>query len=141
MALIVSLLSGIIFAIGLGISGMTQPQKIVGFLDLFGDWDPTLLFVMVGAIGVHSLAYLTRKKDKGPQFTSEYSIPESQTITKSLIIGSALFGMGWGISGYCPGPGVVSLFSGHLASLNFVISMIVGMFIFRLVGRNKKVFP
>lgn len=139
MSLFVSFISGIVFALGLGISGMTQPQKIVGFLDLFGDWDPALAFVMVGAIAVHSVAYLTLKPEKGPALKEGYSIPDKSQITKSLVIGSLLFGIGWGLSGFCPGPGVVSLFSGNTASVNFVVSMIIGMFIYRKTFSSDKV--
>ncbi len=139
MSLFVSFISGIIFALGLGISGMTQPQKIVGFLDIFGDWDPALAFVMVGAIAVHSVAYLTLKPEKGPALKESYSIPDKSRITKSLVIGSLLFGIGWGLSGFCPGPGVVSLFSGNAASVNFVVSMIIGMFIYRKTFSSDKV--
>ncbi len=139
MSLIVSFLSGIIFALGLGISGMTQPQKIVGFLDLFGNWDPALAFVMVGAIAVHSVAYLTLKPEKGPALKGSYSIPKKSQITKSLVTGSLLFGIGWGLSGFCPGPGVVSLFSGNMASVNFVVSMVIGMFIYRKTFSSDKV--
>lgn len=139
MTLLVAFISGIIFALGLGISGMTQPQKIVGFLDIFGNWDPALAFVMIGAIAVHSLAYLTLKPEKGPLLKATYSIPQKSKITKSLIVGSLLFGVGWGLSGFCPGPGVVSLFSGNLASLNFVVFMIMGMFVYRRTFSSDKV--
>lgn len=127
---LISFLSGLVFALGLGISGMTQPQKIVGFLDVFGSWDPSLLFVMIGAIGIHSLAYLTLPK--------KFSIPGTQQITKKLVIGSFLFGVGWGISGFCPGPGVVSLFSGNGSSVIFVLSMLIGMFFYRLLFSVKR---
>jgi len=138
MAHLVSLLAGGLFAVGLGVSGMTQPQKIVGFLDLFGAWDPALIFVMVGAIAVHSLSYLTLNQNKKPLFAGGFSIPPKGTITKPLIIGSFLFGGGWGLSGFCPGPGVVSLFSGNVASVNFVASMVVGMLVFRFFKNEKR---
>lgn len=134
---LISFLSGVIFAIGLGISGMTQPQKVVGFLDIFGNWDPSLMFVMIGAIAVHSISYLTLKREKKPKFDLEYSIPTKTEITKSLILGSFIFGIGWGISGFCPGPGIVSLFSGNLASLYFVVSMTVGILIYRILVKKK----
>lgn len=139
MKVLISLLSGFIFAIGLGLSGMTQPQKIVGFLDLFGNWDPTLIFVMVGAIAVHSISYLTLSRSKKPIFALSYSIPKKNDLTKGLIIGSFLFGIGWGLSGFCPGPGIVSLFSGDQSSLFFVGFMIIGMFCNRLVSNFKRV--
>ena len=135
---LVSFISGIIFAIGLGISGMTQPQKVIGFLDIFGDWDPSLMFVMIGAIIVHSISYFTLKKTQKPKLDSKYYIPTDTKINKSLIVGSLLFGLGWGISGFCPGPGIVSLFSGYTASIYFVISMIGGMFLYRLFSKVKE---
>ncbi len=131
-------IAGVLFAVGLGVSGMTQPHKIIGFLDLLGSWDPSLLFVMVGAVAIHSIAYITLNKQKGPVFESSYSLPNSEKISKKLIIGSLLFGVGWGLSGFCPGPGVVSLFSGNIASISFVISMLIGMFAFRQMGKGEK---
>ena len=131
MKLITSFISGLIFAFGLGISGMTQPQKIVQFLDLFGNWDPTLLFVMIGAIAVHSTAYLTLKSERKPLFAKKYTLPQRASITKQLILGSFIFGVGWGISGFCPGPALVSIPSGNLDNTVFVITMALGMIIYR----------
>ena len=100
---------GFLFSIGLGISGMTNPQKVISFLDIFGSWDPSLLFVMVGAIVVHFTAYRLIKKRKLPIYSSEWHVPRGNKITRGLIIGSILFGAGWGLAGYCPGPALVSL--------------------------------
>ena len=139
MKLLVSFFSGIIFSIGLGLAGMLQPSKIIGFLDIFGDWDPSLIFVMIGAIAVHSLAYSFARKKKSPVFDPKFYIPTRKDINGRLIGGAILFGMGWGISGYCPGPGIASLASVHPSSLVFVLSMLVGMIVFnRLSFLNGK---
>ena len=122
---------GFIFAIGLGMAGMTQPHKVIGFLDLFGTWDPSLLFVMIGAIGVHSLGYHFIIKRKSPLWDVQWHLPKQKKITPQLIIGSILFGMGWGLAGYCPGPAVVSLGSGQAGPWIFVIAMLLGMWIYR----------
>ncbi len=103
---LVALLIGFVFAIGLGLSGMTQPQKVVGFLDLFGNWDPSLLFVMVGAITVHAVSYLfIVKKMPKPLLETKWDIPTKKDITPTLVIGSLLFGIGWGAGRILSGAG------------------------------------
>lgn len=129
-------LVGFLFALGLGISGMTQPLKVIGFLDLFGSWDPSLMFVMVGAILVHLILYWAIRKRSAPVFSMRWHVPEKTKITKSLIIGSLLFGIGWGLAGYCPGPALTSLASFQSRAFLFVGSMILGMFIFKLIDRK-----
>ena len=126
---------GVLFAIGLGLSGMTQPQKVIGFLDVFGAWDPSLLFVMAGAVGVHFFAYRWSLKRDSPLFSTKWHVPTKQEITSSLVVGSVLFGMGWGLAGYCPGPALTSLASLNTKPLIFVISMITGMYLFCLFDR------
>jgi uncharacterized protein len=121
---------GIIFSLGLGISGMTQPQKVVGFLNVFGNWDPSLMFVMIGAIGVHMIAYKFIMRQPVPLFTMEWHLPDSNEITKSLMGGAIIFGIGWGLGGYCPGPAITALASMQSRPFVFVMSMIVGMFVF-----------
>ncbi len=133
---VASLIVGFIFALGLGISGMTQPQKVIGFLDIFGNWDPSLMFVMAGAIIVHFVSFKLIRKRQSPLFSSEWHIPTKTEITPSLIIGSVLFGIGWGLAGLCPGPAVTSLASLETKSFVFVISMVLGMFLFKLVDRK-----
>ncbi|MGZ3743143.1 MAG: DUF6691 family protein [Pseudobdellovibrionaceae bacterium] len=130
---------GFIFAVGLGISGMTQPQKVVGFLDLFGSWDPSLMFVMIGAILVHFVTYKLIRKRKSPLFSPVWHVPTKTEITPALITGSFIFGVGWGLGGYCPGPAVTSLASFGLRPFLFVISMLAGMFIFRQVDKKLKI--
>lgn len=120
---------GYIFTLGLGISGMTQPQKVMGFLD-FSNWDPALLFVMLGAIGIHAVAYPLIRRRPLPLLDKQWHVPASKKITLKLIFGAALFGIGWGLGGYCPGPAVASLFSGDLRVGLFVGMMLVGMFVY-----------
>jgi uncharacterized membrane protein YedE/YeeE len=131
-----ALVVGFVFAIGLGISGMTQPQKVVGFLDLFGNWDPSLIFVMVGGIIVHFATYKLIRKRKSPLLSTDWHVPTKKEITPALVTGSLLFGIGWGLGGFCPGPAVTSLASFESKPLIFVFSMLVGMFLFRLVDKK-----
>ena len=128
-----SLLSGFIFGLGLTISSMTNPAKVIGFLDITGNWDPSLMFVMIGAIVVSApIFYLLRNKTK-PLFELNFEIPTVKNLDKQLILGSALFGMGWGIVGFCPGPAISSLFLLNPLSILFVISMIVGFYSSRII--------
>lgn len=131
-------LVGLLFALGLGISGMTQVEKVVGFLDVFGGWEPTLMFVMMGAIAVHFVAYRFIIKAPHPLFDTKWHLPAKKDINSPLVIGSALFGIGWGLGGFCPGPALVSLASVQSRPVIFVISMIAGMLLFRLVGKRFK---
>lgn len=126
----VSFAVGFIFAIGLAVSGMTQPQKIIGFLNPW-EWDPSLLFVMLGAVGIHIVAYPLVRKRSSPMLDTKWHIPTRKDVTNRLIIGSALFGFGWGLGGFCPGPGVTSLASGDFQAVLFVGAMIVGMIVFK----------
>ncbi len=127
-----SFISGLLFAVGLNLSGMTQPQKVIGFLDILGNWNPSLIFVMVGAILVHTTYfYLIKPKFSQPLFASSYQVPSRKDITTSLILGATLFGIGWALGGYCPGPGVVSLSTISKESLIFVGAMLLGMFIYK----------
>lgn len=130
---------GLIFALGLGISGMTQPQKVIGFLDIFRNWDPSLMFVMVGAIVVHAILYRLIRRRSAPIFSPKWHVPENKEITKSLVIGSVIFGFGWGLAGYCPGPALTSLASFESRPLIFVASMLVGMLAFKFFNKMVKV--
>lgn len=129
----VALVSGFIFSIGLGLSGMTQPHIVRGFLDVFGSWDWRLLGVMGGAIGIHAITYRLILKRSAPILDSKFQIPEKKGIDKRLIFGATIFGLGWGWAGVCPGPGLVALVSGNVAFLYFIGSMLVGMKVFQLV--------
>lgn len=126
---------GILLALGLGISGMVQPQKVIGFLNIKGNWDPTLLFVMMGAIPVHFLAYRFIKGKASPLFDIKWHVPTSKEITKPLIFGAIIFGLGWGLVGICPGPALVSVASGSQMVAVFLITMTLGMLLNRVYSR------
>ena len=129
MSKLVSLFCGIIFGIGLVISQMINPAKVLGFLNLFGEWDPSLAFVMIGALIVSSpLFHLFKNKEK-PIFSTSFSISENKEIDKRLIIGSILFGAGWGLVGLCPGPAISSIALLNTSSVTFVFSMFIGFYI------------
>jgi hypothetical protein len=130
---VVSFVVGLLFAAGLGIAGMTNPAKVIGFLDFFGHWDPTLAFVMVGGIGAYALAFPLITKRKAPLLGGKFSLPTRKDLTPQLLVGSGLFGIGWGIGGLCPGPGLASLATGALPVLSFVVSMLAGMALYKHV--------
>ncbi len=118
---------GVLFGWGLIISGMSNPQKILGFLDLAGNWDPSLMFVMLGAVLVGLGGFYIVSKRTQAFFGGALHIPTRRDISKPLIVGSLIFGAGWGIAGFCPGPALVALGTGHLKALVFVVAMLVGM--------------
>lgn len=136
---IASFVVGFIFAIGLGISGMTQPQKVVGFLNLFGGWDPSLIFVMGGAIGVHFITYKLIRRRPSPLLGTNWQVPTKTEITPALVTGAVLFGIGWGLGGFCPGPAMTSLMSFESRPVVFVVSMLAGMLIFKAVDKKLKI--
>jgi uncharacterized membrane protein YedE/YeeE len=121
---------GALFSTGLVLSGMTQPERIIGFLDVSGDFDPTLLWVMVGAVLTHGISYRWIMKRPAPFFAPSFEIPENKPLDARLIVGSALFGVGWGLAGYCPGPALTSVFTFDTETLTFVAGMILGMVLF-----------
>jgi uncharacterized membrane protein YedE/YeeE len=123
-----ALAAGASFGAGLVVSGMTRPTKVLGFLDVFGDWDPSLMFVMLGAIGVHWIAYRVIRGRSAPLFASKFVVPSRRDLDAKLLFGAAVFGAGWGLGGYCPGPGIVSLPGGGLGAAVFVLAMLAGMF-------------
>ncbi len=127
--------SGLLFALGLGVSGMTQPANVVGFLDITGDWRPALALVMGGAIAVHLVAYRLVPKLQRPLFEPKFGIPTRRDVDLRLVGGAVLFGAGWGLGGYCPGPGLVSVVSGRPEPIVFVVAMTVGMIAMNQVDR------
>lgn len=125
-----ALLSGLVFGLGLIVSGMANPAKVLGFLDLAGEWDPSLALVMAGAIAVGFFAFLIAKNRTRSIIGAEMKLPTASAIDNRLLAGSALFGAGWGVAGFCPGPGLVALGMGEPKALVFVAAMLAGMVIF-----------
>lgn len=125
----VAFVSGVVFALGLGLAGMTRPSKILAFLDVAGPWDPSLAFVMVGAIGVHFLFVRVARRSASPRLAPRFAWPLEKRIDGRLLLGAALFGIGWGLAGYCPGPSLVSLASLAPGVMLFVSAMAVGTFV------------
>lgn len=130
-----ALAAGLLFAGGLCLSGMTNPAKILGFLDLFGRWDPTLVFVMMGAVVTHAVLYRLVTRRAAPLFAERFAIPTKKAVDAPLVLGSALFGVGWGLAGYCPGPAVTSLATGRGSALIFVGGMLIGLALYAFVDR------
>lgn len=133
---LVPLVSGAIFGAGLALGGMTDPARVRGFLDLFGDWDPTLAFVMGGAVLVMALAWMVQRQMQRPAFAEGFALPDRSDLTLRLIGGSALFGIGWGIAGLCPGPGFAALAIEPVSALIFVAALLAGMLLVRLLEGN-----
>jgi uncharacterized membrane protein YedE/YeeE len=134
MPLIISaFVSGVLFGLGLIVSQMTDPAKVLGFLDIFGNWDPSLALVMGGAVVVSALGYVFAKSRGVPVFASRLDIPTRRDLEPRLLTGAAIFGIGWGLVGLCPGPALVALTFGPWQVLVFVAAMIIGMAIFRVV--------
>jgi len=131
-----SLVSGIIFGIGLVISEMINPAKVLGFLDLFGNWDPSLAFVMIGALVVSSPMFHLIKNKKKPLFAEKFNYSNNININTKLIIGSALFGTGWGLGGLCPGPAISSIALVNFYSITFVVSMFIGFYLVKFFKLN-----
>ena len=127
-------LVGLLFGLGLILSGMTDPSKVLGFLDIFGLWDPSLALVMGGAIAVGFFAFALAKKRTVNFLGGALYLPTSSQIDKPLVIGAVLFGAGWGLAGFCPGPALVSLASGQIKAAVFVVFMLAGMKLFDMLG-------
>jgi uncharacterized membrane protein YedE/YeeE len=127
--LLTALISGIVFGIGMAISGMTNTKRVQGFLDFFGAWDPTLAFVMGGGLLVTTIGYRLILRQPAPLFAEKFSLPTKSAIDKPLLLGAAIFGIGWGLVGYCPGPALAGLTYGYAPTLTFIPAMIVGLLI------------
>jgi uncharacterized membrane protein YedE/YeeE len=141
MAVITSLLAGLVFGLGLILSGMADPAKVLGFLDLAGLWDPSLAMVMVGAIAVGLLAFTIARHRTKSLLGLDVRLPTARDIDRRLVGGSVMFGVGWGIAGFCPGPALTALGMGELKAVTFVGSMLLGMGIFELLERRAAVSP
>lgn len=127
--------AGALFGVGLAVSGMTKPSKVAGFLDLFGAWDASLAFVMMGAIAVHLVAHRLIARRPSPLFDRRFHLPTRKDMDVQLVLGAAIFGVGWALGGFCPGPGLVSAASGAPAALVFVGGMTIGIKIEHALSR------
>lgn len=139
MKALTALVCGLMLGFGLALSGMTDTAKVLGFLDISGDWVPDLAFVMGGAVAVTALAFALVLRRPKPLFADTFSLPQSRAVDGRLIVGTALFGMGWGLYGYCPGPALTALPYGHTSTLVFVASMLAGMWL--AAGWEKRRLP
>lgn len=128
---LVAFVTGLLFAVGLAVAGMTQPQKVVAFLDFFGDWDPSLAFVMGGAILVYLPAYRIITRRRTPLFAARFLVPTRRDLDARLLVGAGLFGIDWGLGGFCPGPGLTAVGSLAAPALMFVASMFAGFMLHR----------
>lgn len=139
---LVACAAGILFGAGLVVSGMTQPRKVIGFLDVFGHWDASLLLVMAAAIGVHAPLHRLVNRRTQPLFAARFDLPTRRALDARLLLGAAVFGIGWGLSGYCPGPSIVALASGRAGVVLFVLAWLCGTLIAvgveRLVGVGRR---
>ena len=129
---------GLVFGIGLLISGMTDPSKIIGFLDLAGPWDPSLAFVMGGAVAVGFIAFSFARRRTQAFLGGAMHLPTARRIDRRLVLGSLVFGIGWGLAGYCPGPAVVAAGMGQGKAIAFVVAMLAGMGIYELIERFRQ---
>lgn len=136
---------GGVFALGLGLSGMTLPSKVIGFLDLAGDWDASLALVMLGAVLVYSVGYRLVRQRAKPLFAERFWLPIKREVDAPLLVGAGIFGVGWGLAGYCPGPAIVTAASLNSEAITFVLAMLLGMFghraFVRLKARTPKLSP
>ena len=138
MPILTSLLAGLVFGLGLILSGMANPAKVLGFLDLAGHWDPSLALVMAGAIAVGLIAFAVARPRTQSFLGLDMRLPTGRHVDRRLVGGSILFGIGWGIAGFCPGPGLVALGMGVAKAVVFVASMLVGMGLFELLELRRQ---
>lgn len=134
--LLAALVAGVLFGVGLAMSGMTDPQRVLGFLDIFGDFDPALLFVLGGAVAVTSIAFRFVLRQQAPVLAETFQIPRLRAVDRQLLGGAALFGIGWGIAGYCPGPALAGLGVLSREAMWFVPAMVAGALLHRAVART-----
>jgi uncharacterized protein len=141
MIMFASLMAGLVFGLGLIVSGMANPAKVLGFLDLAGNWDPSLAFVMIGAIAVGVVAFSFARKRTVSLLGAEMKLPTARAIDRRLVVGGAMFGVGWGIAGFCPGPALVALGMGETKALVFTAAMLAGMALFEFLERPRAAPP
>lgn len=137
MQALVAALCGIVFGAGLAVSGMTNPAKVLGFLDVAGHWDPTLLCVMAGALAVTAAGYQLARRSARPWLAAQFALPTRRDLDRDLILGAALFGVGWGLVGLCPGPALAGLWRGSGEIFLFVGAMLAGVVAHRLVTHQR----
>ena len=130
---ILAFVAGLVFGIGLLVSGMVNPVKVLGFLDLAGPWDPSLALVMVGAIAIGAIGFAMAGRRTTTVLGTPMLLPTTRTIDGRLVVGSAVFGVGWGLAGFCPGPALAALGTGHLNAIVFVAAMVTGMLVFEWI--------
>lgn len=139
MNALVAACSGLLFAAGLVVGGMTSPARVIGFLDLLGDWDPQLAFVMGGALGTYALSYrLIRRHVRQPWLEPRYHVPSASRADAKLVVGAAMFGVGWGLMGFCPGPALVASGAGQPEALAFTVAMAAGSVIASILLRGPR---
>jgi uncharacterized membrane protein YedE/YeeE len=136
MAVLLSFIAGLVFGLGLIVSGLAAPAKVLGFLDLAGSWDPSLVFVMAGAVAVGAFAFAVARKRTVSFLGLQMALPTADHIDRRLVVGSLLFGIGWGMAGFCPGPALVTLGMGQVKAVVFFVAMVAGMGIFELLERR-----
>ena len=137
----VAFVAGLVFGLGLLLSGMADPAKVLGFLDLAGAWDPSLMFVMGGAVGVGAVAFAAARRRTRSLLGEPMQLPTKTSIDRRLVIGALLFGAGWGLAGFCPGPAIVALGLGEAKAAVFVAAMLAGMGLFELVDVLRRRAP
>jgi len=134
--IVVAFFSGFLFSIGLGVSGMTKLERVQGFLDIFGSWDPSLLFTIAGAVCAYAIVFRISQKFHKPFFAAKFSVPTKRELDPKLLGGSILFGFGWGLSGYCPAPAIVAAGGGVTPVLVFLAAMLLGMWAFSITDNR-----
>ncbi|BFM48237.1 DUF6691 family protein [Marinomonas sp. THO17] len=132
MYALITFLTGLLFGLGLAISEMVNPAVVIGFLDIFGHWNPSLIAVMGGALAIGILGYWIKNKRLNPILAKEWQVPNLKHIDSKLLVGAGLFGIGWGLSGYCPGPGLTALTNNPMEGIYFVVALIAGSGIFQI---------
>lgn len=136
MTSMVALFAGLLFGLGLMLSGLSNPAKVQGFLDLAGQWDPSLACVMLGAIAIGAMAFLVAQRRQRSFLGFSFQLPANTAVSLRLVLGSAVFGVGWGLAGFCPGPALVALGAGYPKAAGFVAAMVAGMLVFGVLEKT-----